>query len=105
MKYNSYIDLDAVKELVLYAENDRTTYFERIVPTVDSLHKKWNRGTYDHKRAITAWIHVAEFAGKKYHKEFGGGIRWYTVFPVPVRREAAKELADRYMDNVKAGDL
>lgn len=91
------IDMDAVRELELYAENTSEIYHRWTIPTLESLRKKYAKGQYDHEKAVKAWEYVAEAAAKMYHKEFGAGF-WYDTFNKATRTETAKILEEVYFD-------
>ena len=88
------LDVDAVRELHLFAVNDARTYDYSITPTAANLDRKRRRGVYDPARAVAAWQYVADFAARRYAADFGG--RWCDVFPAAVRREVARILASDY---------
>ena len=48
-------DLEAARELELYAENTREIYDRCTMPTVDNLTRKYKRGQYDKAKAVKAW--------------------------------------------------
>lgn len=95
-------DETAADELILYLDNERDLYEQKRAIAANML-RKMERGTYDHHRAVDAWMYVVENAAKKYAKEFATPRDWSALFNVPTRTLAARELADRYRDNVKHG--
>lgn len=88
------IDNAAAYELKLFADNDYQTYSKMYMPVCDNLRKKMDAGKYDSDKAIKAFEYVAEFAAKKYCKEFGGV--WYQVFNKATRTEVAKNIRDTF---------
>jgi hypothetical protein len=90
------VDYVAATELALYADNDYQLYQQQREPIEKNLLKKWQKGTYDSKKAVKLWSYLMESAAKKYHKEFGGSGKWYDMFNVPTRMAAAKEAAELY---------
>ncbi len=99
-KYYEDVDTDAVDQLVLYAENDGMLYDTSTVPVQKNLTRKWKKGTYQHELAIKLWKYHADRAAKKYAEEFGG-----PVMSPDVRRAAAKEFADSWHEELKAGNM
>ena len=93
---SAIIDMEAVQELELYAENTSTLYYSHTMPTVENLKRKYAKGQYDKEKAVKAWEYVAEAAAKMYHKEFGGTYKWYDVFNKSTRHETAKILEKVY---------
>jgi len=92
-------------ELVLFADNDFNLYRQSTVPIQKNLSKKWKAGKYDHKLAIKLWMNHANRAAKAYAKEFASASEWNTIFSVKDRKEAAKEFADNWKDELEAGNL
>ena len=93
------IDEVAVRELELYATNDSEVYFKSIVPIQDNMTKKLKKGIFDHDKAVKAFLYTADFAAKKYCKEFGG--IWYQVFNKATREETAKYLLKNFLEEIK----
>lgn len=85
-----------VRELELYAINDHDTYTAATLPTLRNLANKARRGKYDRALALRAWYHVAEYAAKRYAKEFATPSDWHRLFSVADRRAAAATLAEYY---------
>lgn len=92
------IDRAAANELALYVENTSQVYHNVTMYTVNNLKKKFAKGLYETDKAVRAWEHVAEYAAKLYHREFGGNCRWYDTFNAATRREVAKYLEGVYFD-------
>lgn len=93
------------RELVLYAENDSTVYFNSIVPVVKNLAKKYNKGTFDREKAVDAFYYVANFAAKKYCKEFADVNCYGNTFDVTARFTAASYLLSCFMENIENNDI
>lgn len=89
-------DLEAARELELYAENTREIYDRWTMPTVDNLTRKYKRGQYDKEKAVKAWEYVAEYAAKMYAREFASPSAWYVIFNAATRRAVAEYLEDVY---------
>ena len=93
------MDSAAVDELLLYIENDGDLYRQRAQPIMRNLAKKMLKGTYDPAQAPKAWRYLVDDGAKKYVKEFGSDD-WN--FSVADRAEAAKQMARRFEDEMKA---
>lgn len=93
------IDFDAVRELILYAENTRRIY-DLSVQVIENLRKKFQKGTYNAEKAVKAFEHVAEYAAKEYIREFSEPSEWYVVFNAAKRREAARQLLEGYTEEI-----
>ena len=86
----------AAHELVLYIINDRITYENMTIPTIKNLQKKLANGKYNKEKAPDAWKYVAEYAAKRYAKEFATPAAWCAIFNAATRRAAAMELMQYY---------
>jgi len=98
-------DESLVAELVQWTENDGQVYEQRATPVMKNMMRKLVKGKYDHQLAVKAWMYVVEDGARSYSKEFGEGRKgeWATFFPKNIRLAAAKEMADSFLDEVKAG--
>ena len=90
------VDEVAVRELVLYAENDADLYRQSALPIIANLQRKVKKGTYDAELAIKLWRYHADRAAKKYIQEFDG------EFSPATRNAAAKEFRDGYDEEVQS---
>ena len=90
------VDEVAVRELVLYAENDADLYRQSASPIIANLQRKVKKGTYDAELAIKLWRYHADRAAKKYIQEFDG------EFSPATRNAAAKEFRDGYDEEVQS---
>ena len=52
------MDDTAARELALYIENDYQLYAQYIVPYIQCLRKKREKGTYDPEKAIRGWERI-----------------------------------------------
>jgi len=91
-------DEDAVRELVLYADNDGTLYQQSAVPIMKNLTRKWRKGVYDSELAAKLWLYHATRAAKNYAQEFG------YAFSVQDRKAAAKEFEENWRAELEAGN-
>jgi hypothetical protein len=103
MVEDNEVDEDAIRELVLYIENDGQLYQQQGEPIMRNLTKKWDKGVYDHDKAKTLWKYYADTGAKKYGKEHGASDG-FKMFPPAVRRAVASELADGWHEELKAGN-
>jgi len=94
----TYASMDNARELHLYAQNDSDTYFRSLSPIMDNMDKKKERGIFDQEKAVKAFEYAAEYAARRYCKEFGG--LWCQVFNAATRRAAAALLLDDYISDV-----
>ena len=103
MVEDNEVDEDAIRELVLYIENDGQLYQQQGEPIMRNLTKKWDKGVYDHDKAKTLWKYYADTGAKKYGKEHGANDG-FNMFTPAVRRAVASELADGWHEELKAGN-
>lgn len=96
------IDMEAARELELYVENTSHLYHYYIVPYIQSLHKKYIKGTYDPEKAVPGWERIATEGAKMYENEFLN-VRYYRVFNKATREEAARQLQESFLDQVYDG--
>lgn len=98
----TFVDVEAARELALYIENDYELYTRRIVPYIQCLHEKWEKGTYEPDKAIPGWQVIATCGAQNYEYEFLN-VRYYRVFNKATRRETAKYLQEFFLDDVYNG--
>jgi hypothetical protein len=83
-------------ELKMFTENDGEIYRGQTTSILKNLATKMVKGVYDPDKAVDLFMYLAESGAKKYAKEFGGSAAWHDMFPVDVRRIAAKEWRDEF---------
>lgn len=83
-------------ELKLFCENDGQLYRSQKQPIEKNLLKKIAKGTFDRKKSVIAWGHLATSCAQKYAKEFGSGQPWHKMFSTADRRAVAQEFADEF---------
>lgn len=93
------------RELELYTTNDSDLYRQRQLPIQKNLTKKYEKGTYDHVKAVTLWMYLIDDGAKKYCKEFGLTKKWFAIFTKEIRLETAQVLADHYLAEMKLGNF
>jgi hypothetical protein len=87
------------RELTIWIENDGNLYRRQTLPIIKNLQKKIAKGTYDPKKALILWKHLADSGAISYAKEFGGV--YHEMFSVADRKAAAIELAASYDEHLK----
>ena len=96
---------DESRELELYIVNDRELYRQQTQAIQNSLRKKFEKGVYDHQKAPKLWGYLVESGAKKYCLEFGSKCdKWFEMFPVSARKEAAQSLADSWKVEMELGN-
>ncbi len=88
-------DLDAARELQLFAENDADLYRQRFTPIIANLARKRVKGTYDPEKSAKAYVSAADDAARRYQREFGD------TFDRPSRILAAEMLRDSFDEQVR----
>jgi len=101
----TYKDIDAAREIQLYADNDSMLYHQRRNPILKNLSKKYLKGTYDIDKAAKLWRYYIDAAMQKYHKEFGGRGKWSNLLSVPDRNLLALDYAIRTKQEFDLGNL
>ncbi len=92
---------DTSRELAIYAVNNGDLYRRRTQPIINNLARKIAKGVYQDDLALKLWFWLANDAAQRYAREFGSaGDKWFRMFTVADRREAAAELADYYADEL-----
>jgi len=97
------VDEDAVRELKIYIDHNADLYSQNVEPIQRNLSRKWDKGIYDHELAQKLFYYLAVNGAKQYGQEHsnGDGLR---IFSPDVRRAVAKELADDWLAELKAGN-
>lgn len=92
------LDEHAVRELVLWIENDQQLY--RMQEQIHrNMTRKMAQDRYDHDLAAKAFGWLAEAGAKSYAREFGGV--WHKDFPQDVRRAVAEYFRDGFEQDVQ----
>lgn len=92
-------------ELKLFIDNDGTLYKRQTVPIQQNLSLKFTKGRYDHSKAPKLWMYLVDNGAKEYARQFDHPNRWNLLFPISVRREVAKAMADDWYEEMKAGNF
>jgi hypothetical protein len=99
-------DPAAARELYLVIENNWPDLHTRQeVPIWLNLLRKQKRGTYDRDKAIKLFMYLVDEGARRYNKDFGDGKGIPSYFNKNTRLEVAKDLRDRFEDEVKAGSI
>jgi hypothetical protein len=102
----TYKDKDAAREIQLYADNDSTLYFQRKLPILKNLQKKYQKGTFDVNKAAKLWQYYVEAAMQKYNKDFGSrGDKWSDLLSVPDRKLLSMEYAMDTLSEFQSGNF
>lgn len=97
----TYHETDESRELELYTTNNGGLYRQMITPIINSLRKKYKRGTYDADKAVSLWYAVTTEGAKRYNKEFGSDSQWSRLFNVQCRYTVAVNLENYYKEEVE----
>lgn len=101
MRKNLVVDMAAVEEMVLVIENDGKLYRSMIAPVIEMLKRKVKKGTYDKSLAYKAFDGAVKKGCQDYHDKFGSpNEKYYTVFNAVTREQIAKDLVDRYEEQI-----
>lgn len=97
------VDEDAVRELKIYIDHNADLYKQNVEPIQRNLSRKWDKGVYDHELAQKLFYYLSVNGAKQYGQEHsnGDGLR---IFSPDVRKAVAKELADDWLAELKAGN-
>ena len=102
----TYKDQEAAREIQLYADNDSTLYYQKRLPILKNLSKKYIKGTYDINKAAKLWRYYIDAAMQKYNKEFGSrGNKWHELLSVSDRNILAHHYAIETKDEFDLGNL
>jgi len=97
--------MDAVNELDLYINNNEDLYRKRFMPLVHNLNSNLKANRYNHENAVKQWNLLVNDAAREYVKEFGKpGEDVKDMFAQDSRAKVAQVLADRELENMKAGE-
>jgi len=97
--------MDAVNELDLYINNNEDLYRKRFMPLVHNLNRDLKANRYNHENAVKQWNLLVNDAAREYVKEFGKpGEDVKDMFAQDSRAKVAQVLADRELENMKAGE-
>jgi hypothetical protein len=99
------VDETAARELDIYIENTSELYAQKKA-IIANIQRKLKSGKYDHALAPKLWMYWVDAGAKRYVKEFGApGDKIDSIFDKATRHAVAKELADRYLQEIKNGEF
>ena len=102
----TYRDKDMAREIELYADNDSQLYYQKKLPILKNLQRKYKKGTYKVELAAKLWRYFIDAALQKYNKEFGSrGDKWYELLSVPDRQLLAINYANRTLAEFQLGNF
>lgn len=98
-------DIDAARELFLYAVNKEALYND-IRSVLKCLYRKAMKGQYIIDKAADAFAGVIKNAAIMYTAEFGSGSgSYYYIFNASTRKEACRLMEDYFHENIMKGDF
>jgi len=101
-----YKDIDAAREIQLFADNDSSLYFRRKLPILKNLEKKYKKGNYDIDKAAKLWRYFIDDALQSYNKEFGSrGDKWHELLNTSDRQLLALEYAKDTLRDFNNGEF
>lgn len=102
------VDEHAATELVMYIENESDLSLDGPRGQGHSILlnalRKWKKGKYDSVLAVKLFSYLTESGAKRYAKEFDSERNWSSIFNVPTRTEAARQLEASFRADVEAGE-
>lgn len=96
-------DIDAARELFLYAVNKEALYND-IRSVLKCLYRKAMKGQYIIDKASDAFAGVIKSAAIMYTAEFGSGC-YYDTFNASTRKETCRMMEDYFHENIMKGDF
>lgn len=98
-------DVVAVRELVLFIDNDGDLYRQMAEPIHKNLINKLAGEKYNRQLAHKAFLNLASEGAKRYCKQFcSRGAVWHEMFPMDVRRAAAEDLLVAFEAEAELGN-
>jgi len=97
-------DQSLANELKTFTENDGDIYRRMTSSILKNLATKKAQGKYDHDKAVTAFMYLADEGAKEYAKDSGSGAPWHEMFPVNIRRIAASDWRDEFEGEYALGN-
>ena len=91
-------------DLVTYIDNHGDLYRKQTVPIYKNLMAKRARGEYDGGRAVDAFLYLTESGAKEWARAARVDRRWHAMFPIELRREAARDLARSFEAEADLGN-
>lgn len=94
----SYAMSHEATELVLWAQNDYGAYRAYLLPMLRACQKHYDKGRGDYERVLAGFTRVFLPIAKQYTlEECGMTDSWRDLFPLSVRRECARHMAEYFL--------
>jgi hypothetical protein len=101
-----YSDMDAAREIELYADNDSKLYFSKKLPILKNLQNKYKKGNYNIEKAAKLWRYYIDDAMQRYTKEYGSkSDKWYNLLSTSDRQLLALEYAKDTLHEFETGNF
>lgn len=97
-------DVDAVREIELFIENDYQLFRSKTNPILINLTKKFKKGTFDINKAAKLFRFLIDLGMKKYHKEYGSGKDWHKLLSTHDRQYLAEQMAKHTLIELESGN-
>lgn len=97
-------DIDAVREIEIFIENDYQLYRSQTNPILINLTKKFKKGTFDINKASKLFRYLIDSGMKKYHKEYGTGKDWHKLLSTHDRQYLAEQMAKHTLIELQSGN-
>jgi hypothetical protein len=92
-------------ELTLYAENDHGCYRAYVLPMLKACQKHYDKGQGDYEAMLRGFTRIGAPIARQYILEHGSMTdKWSSVFPVSVRREFARHMAEYFLTEYRLGN-
>lgn len=88
-------------ELLLYLDNESSIYNQKKA-IIENMKRKIGQGRYSPEAAVKGWLYWVDAGARQYCKENRCDLRM--TFPLPLRREVAKEVAIREKELIDNGE-
>jgi hypothetical protein len=92
----------AVRELLLFTENDGELYRQMRLPLLKRLEYSKRKGVYNKERAIQWFLNVINVSAKKYNKEFASPND--KIFTMADKREVARQMTEKFETEYALGN-
>jgi hypothetical protein len=103
------VDEHAATELVQFIENTSELSIDGPMGQGKSillnLMRKWRKGNYDFELSVKLFEYLAETGAKAYANEYHEQRGWSSLFNVPTRKAAAREMAESFRSRAEGGEF
>ena len=97
-------DMDAVREIELFIENDYQLYKSQTNPILINLTKKYKKGTFDVSKAAKLFRYLIDAGMKRYNKEYGIKNDWHKLLTTSDRQFLAEQMAKHTLIELQSGN-